>query len=127
MTTAPAIRCGDTERSYPEVHQRIERIAHALVDADVKPGDRVGLLLWNCVEFLELSAGIAAAAALPVAINWHLRASELAYILADSGCRIVFAHSAAMGTLVEAIPEGVRVVEVAMSTGMSASRLAHSL
>src|SRR5215471_2445576 len=59
--------------------------AAALVDAGVRPGDRVGLLSENRVEWLVADMGILAAAAVNVPPHAPLTARQIHYQLADAG------------------------------------------
>jgi long-chain acyl-CoA synthetase len=59
--------------------------AAALVDAGVRPGDRVGLLAENRVEWLIADMGILAAAAVNVPPHAPLTARQIHYQLADAG------------------------------------------
>jgi long-chain acyl-CoA synthetase len=112
MTAAAAIRCGDTERTYPQIHERAGLIAGGLAALGVADGDKVALVLRNCVEFMELTIGAGRAGASPVPVNWHWRGDELAYLLADSGSKVVFAHSGFVPVVAAAAAAGVTVIEV---------------
>ncbi|WP_199434107.1 class I adenylate-forming enzyme family protein [Qaidamihabitans albus] len=54
-----AVVCGDRRQSYAELLERASRLANALRDARVEPGDRVALLGDNAFETLEQVAGLA--------------------------------------------------------------------
>ncbi|HEY2578465.1 MAG TPA: AMP-binding protein [Streptosporangiaceae bacterium] len=112
MSAEPAIRCGDTERTYPEIHDRAARIAGGLAALGVGRGDRIALVLRNSVEFIELTLAAGVAGASPVPVNWHWRGEELAYLLNDSGSKAVFAHPDFMPVVKQAAPAGVHVIEV---------------
>lgn len=71
--------------SFGDLSRRAHQVGNALLDAGVKPGDRVGLLLMNSAEFLESFFAIAHIGAVVVPLNWRLVADELHFILADSG------------------------------------------
>ena len=73
--------------SYAEVNERANRTAHALKALDVRPGDRVALLMLNCPEFFESFFALAKIGAVVVPLNVRLVADELAWILEDSGAR----------------------------------------
>jgi long-chain acyl-CoA synthetase len=59
--------------------------AAALIDVGVRPGDRVGLLAENRVEWLVADIGILAAAAVNVPPHAPLTARQVHYQLADAG------------------------------------------
>ena len=51
---AIAIICGDQRRTYAALDDRSERIAAGLLARGLVPGDRVAVLMANCVEYLEI-------------------------------------------------------------------------
>jgi long-chain acyl-CoA synthetase len=92
MTSGPMIHCGSISRSYEDLHQRAARIATGLSALGVRPGDRLALVLRNDVAYVEITMGVGLLGAVPVPVNWHWRHDELAYLITDSGSRVVFAH-----------------------------------
>lgn len=78
-------------RTWAEVAERSTRIAHLLVDTyGLQPNDHASLLMGNRVESVELMLGAIQAGIWLTPINHHLQAEEIAYIVADSGARVVF-------------------------------------
>jgi long-chain acyl-CoA synthetase len=67
--------------------------AAALVDVGVQPGDRVGLLSENRLEWLIADMGILAAAAVNVPPHAPLSARQIHFQLADAGVRWLFVSS----------------------------------
>jgi acyl-CoA synthetase (AMP-forming)/AMP-acid ligase II len=61
----------------------------------VKPGERVGMIVGNRVEFLEIFFGAMRAGAIPVAINTRLARDTLKFILEDAECRASFVEPGA--------------------------------
>ena len=84
---APAVvDTGTGERlTYRELDTRANQVANMLVELSIEPGDRVALLLPNCIPFLESFYGGAKMGAILVLLNWRLVADELEYLLTDSG------------------------------------------
>ena len=76
---------GERQISYPEIHARIARAAAGFKALGLSGGTPVGMMLRNDFAFFEVSGGAAALGSPVVPINWHLKAEEVAYILADSG------------------------------------------
>jgi len=62
----------------------------ALIDAGIKPGDRVGLLAENRLEWLIADMGILAAAAVNVPPHAPLTARQIHFQLNDAGVRWLF-------------------------------------
>ncbi len=75
--------------TFAALDARANRIANAASARGVKPGDRVGLLMMNGVEYLESFFGLAKIGAVVVPLNWRLVADELSYILNDSGATVL--------------------------------------
>jgi acyl-CoA synthetase (AMP-forming)/AMP-acid ligase II len=73
--------------TFEELNTRCNRLANALLSADVQPGERVGLLMMNSAEFMEAYFALAKIGAVIVPLNWRLVADELEFILKDSGTR----------------------------------------
>jgi acyl-CoA synthetase (AMP-forming)/AMP-acid ligase II len=85
--------CVEYERgrrfTFAELNARANRMANALLATGVTPGDRVAVLLKNSVEFIETYFAVAKIGAVMVPVNWRLVAAEIAYILTDSGARVL--------------------------------------
>jgi acyl-CoA synthetase (AMP-forming)/AMP-acid ligase II len=82
-------------RSWAELLERTTRIAHLLRDElRVTPGEHVALLMGNRVEFVELTLGAILAGVWITPINWHLKGAETAYVVEDSGAKVVHRRGA---------------------------------
>jgi len=80
------------QRTWAELVDRSTRIAHLFRDGfALRPDDHAALLLGNRVEAIELTLGAMLAGIWLTPINRHLHAEEIAYIVADSGARVLFA------------------------------------
>ncbi len=73
--------------TFAQWQQRATRLANALRAQGLNPGDRVALLAYNCVEWLEIYAALAQAGLVAVPINFRLAAPEIAYIVGHSEAR----------------------------------------
>jgi fatty-acyl-CoA synthase len=87
----PAVVSGDRTFTYAEHHERIRRLAGALQEHGVEPGDRVATLLPNVHAMLELHFAVPGIGAVLVPLNTRLTGDDYAYILEHSGARLVFA------------------------------------
>ena len=85
-----AIVCGDQRFTYAQFADRASRLAGVLREADVQPGDRVAFLSLNCHRLLEAYYGVLEAGAVLLPLNFRLAPQELAYILNDSGTKVLF-------------------------------------
>ena len=85
-----ALFWGEREYSYAELWRQSVLVSHQLQQHfAVKPGDRVGLWLKNCPEFITSLFGILHAGAVVVPINNFLKPDEVNYILGDAGIDVV--------------------------------------
>ncbi|MBF6353023.1 AMP-binding protein [Nocardia higoensis] len=75
--------------TYAELNARADRLAQALVADGVAPGDRVGLVVPNSVQYFEVLFGVAKAGAIAAVVSDRLSAPEVAAILADVSPRVV--------------------------------------
>lgn len=85
-----AVVCGDQRFTYAQFAERASRLAGALREAGVKAGDRVAFLSLNCHRLLEAYYGVLEAGAVLLPLNFRLAPNELAYILNDSGAKVLF-------------------------------------
>lgn len=85
----PALVTGGSVQTFGQLEDRGRRLAHWLRDHGVSAGDRVAVMLPNSVEFFEVAHAAALLRALLVPVNWHLKGSEVAWLLTDSGARAV--------------------------------------
>lgn len=85
-----AVVCGDLRFTYAQFAERVSRLAGVLREAEVTPGDRVAFLSLNCHRLLEAYYGVVEAGAVLLPLNIRLSPDELAYILNDSGAKVLF-------------------------------------
>jgi long-chain acyl-CoA synthetase len=89
-----ALFWGEREYTYAELWQQTLVVADQLRGQfGVQPGDRVGLWLKNCPEFIPSLFGILQAGAVAVPINNFLKTDEVNYILGDAGIDVLITDS----------------------------------
>ncbi|MBK1783114.1 long-chain-fatty-acid--CoA ligase [Prauserella cavernicola] len=86
-----AVRFGERDRSWAELASRVRRNATAQVAAGLEPGDRVAFVDKNHPACLETTLACALTGTVNAVVNFRLAPAELAYVLNDSGARVVFA------------------------------------
>jgi fatty-acyl-CoA synthase len=88
--------------TYAEMADRAAALAAGLHERGIRSGDVVGLLSYNCPEFLEtiFAANFLGAIAMP--INWRLAAAEVRYILEHSEARALICDESLLALAAEA-------------------------
>ncbi|HRE42356.1 MAG TPA: class I adenylate-forming enzyme family protein, partial [Terricaulis sp.] len=74
--------------------QAAERRARQMLGAGVSSGDRVGILLPNCIEYVEIMLGAALIGAITVPMNVRYKARELKHLIVDSGMSALYTQAA---------------------------------
>jgi acyl-CoA synthetase (AMP-forming)/AMP-acid ligase II len=95
------------EISYRALDAMCNAVARGLARAGLVPGDRIGILSLNRVEFIATLLGAMRAGVVPVPVNIKLTADTIAFILGDAGARLVFTEPA----LRKLCPAALRAVE----------------
>ena len=80
--------------TYGEMAARAAALAGGLSELGVGRGDVVGLLSYNCPEFLETVFAANCLGAIAMPINWRLAPPEVRYILEHSGARVLVTDEA---------------------------------
>ncbi len=69
------------ELTWGEFNERANRFANFLLSRGIKKGDKVAILLMNCLEWLPIYFGVLKAGALAVPMNYRYTADEIKYCL----------------------------------------------
>ena len=117
--------------TYAQMAERAAALAGGLSDNGVGTGDVVGLLSYNCAEFLETVFAANCLGAIAMPINWRLAAPEVRYILEHSEARAFVYDDALAGVANEATKDldnlfrvpvsGIRDVRGAAKEAVSAA------
>ncbi len=108
----PGLQFGDRFVPHAEFLGRVARAATGFRSLGIGSEDSVALMLRNDVAYLEATLGVRTVGGFPVPMNWHLKSEEINYILKDSDAKILVIHSDLLREVSEAVPEGVKVLEV---------------
>lgn len=100
-----ALTDGVRRRTWAELADRVTRLARLLRgDLGLRPGDCAAALLGNRAEAIELVHAAILAGVWLTPVNRHLTAEEVAYVLEDSGARVLVVDEAR-----EPLARGARV------------------
>ncbi len=95
----------DRSMTFRVLNDRVNRLSHALLDRGLKKGDRVGALVHNCHQFIEIYFASAKIGGIFCPYNNHLRQRELQDILDYSTPKFLFLDSDFAGMVSELRPQ----------------------
>lgn len=107
---APAMVTTTATTTYGELDRAASRLANALSDIGVQPGDRVAYLGENSPYFLFTLYGASKIGAIPTALNARLAPAEVEYILRDCEPQVIVLGIGSEHLVETAEAAGVRVV-----------------
>jgi long-chain acyl-CoA synthetase len=110
-----ALFWGEVRFSYEQFWQQTLLVAHRLQNnLRVSRGDRVGVWLKNCPEFVPAVFGIWQAGAVAVPINNFLKSTEVQFIVADAGIKTIILDESIKDAFVQLAAErpGLRALFV---------------
>ena len=90
---------------YATLHRRARQVSHGLIEAGVKPGDRVATLGWNSDRHLEAWYGAIGIGAVLHTLNPRLFPEQIVYIANHAGDEILFADPACAPLLEDILPQ----------------------
>ena len=89
--TQEAVVCGDVRRVWRDFNANMNRVANRLLAMGIAKGDKVGVLMGNSVEILEVMFGVVKSGACVVPISGLLTADQMGHLLLDSGASVIIA------------------------------------
>ncbi|MCX6008536.1 MAG: long-chain-fatty-acid--CoA ligase [Chloroflexi bacterium] len=81
---------GDTRITFSEFNTRVNKLIHALHGMDVKKGDVLGILSWNCLQYADVYGAAMKGGFIASPFNPRLREEELDYIINYSEANTIF-------------------------------------
>lgn len=118
----PFVVCGGAVVSYREAHLRANRVAHAFEALGAARGSRVGMLLRNRLECLDLWFGLSRIGAVQLPINTEYKRSQIVHVLKRAPVPIVVVQEDLLAELLPALAElpGLKTLVVLGDTGAAA-------
>ena len=101
---------GVRRQTYLETRNRAHQLAHALAQAGVGVGDRVGTFMWNGSRHLEAYHACAGMGAVLHTLNIRLSPKDLEYIINHAGDKLIIVDADAL-PLLEALKDVIPTVE----------------
>ncbi|WP_419993114.1 acyl-CoA synthetase [Streptomyces boninensis] len=95
--------------TYAELDAAANRLAHHLEDSGIKPGEHVGMYLYNCVEYLQTALACVKIRAVPVNINYRYVEEELVYLFRDADLTALVFDAEFTGRVAAALPQAPKL------------------
>jgi fatty-acyl-CoA synthase len=102
---ATALDFRDRITTYGQLDERASRVAQGLIGLGQRPSARVGYLGKNCDLYFEVLLGAFKARNVVVGVNWRLAPPEIAYVLNDAGCEVLFVGREYHATVEKILPD----------------------
>jgi long-chain acyl-CoA synthetase len=99
-----AVIYSDREHTYSDLDVLSRAFAVTLREQfAIEAGDRVALIMPNCLHSIVCYLGAVRAGAVALPLNVRLKGEEMRFILQDGGAKVVVVHSTVWGTAKEAL------------------------
>ncbi|MEU3751464.1 acyl-CoA synthetase [Streptomyces olivoreticuli] len=95
--------------TYAQLDTAADRLAHHLRDSGIRPGEHVGLHLYNGVEYLQTLWACLKLRAVPVNVNYRYVEEELAYLYRDADLAGLVFDAEFTGRVAAALPGAKRL------------------
>jgi long-chain acyl-CoA synthetase len=110
--TKVAVIAAERSVNFETLNSRANKAADVFRKLGCAVHDRVAVMSFNSIEGFEISNGLRKVSLVGVPVNYRLRGSEVAYVLNDSGAKVVVAG-----------PELVDIVDAAAAEAVNHPRL----
>ncbi len=118
---AIAVDYKDRTTTFKQLDERASQVAQGLIAAGQKPNARIGHIGKNCDLYFELLTGSFKARTVIVGVNWRLAVPEIAYVLNDARCEILFVGKDFYDTIAQVLPHCPQLTTVIAMDGGHAS------
>ncbi|MBN2033180.1 MAG: AMP-binding protein, partial [Deltaproteobacteria bacterium] len=86
----PAFKCGSRCLTFEEFNAGVNRLINGLFSIGIRKGEVVGVLSWNCLEYVEVYGAAMKGGFIASPFNARLQVEELDYIINYSGASVLF-------------------------------------
>jgi len=78
------------EETYSELNLRTNKLANALLNVGLQKGDRISILAYNSVEFIEILTACSKIGVVAAPVSWRLTPAEVYYVVNDADSKALF-------------------------------------
>jgi acyl-CoA synthetase (AMP-forming)/AMP-acid ligase II len=111
-----ALVVGDRRLTFADVEARGNVLAHYLLSIGIKPGDHVGIQLYNCSEYIETMLACFKIRAVPVNVNYRYVEEELLYLFKDADL-VALVHDTEFTPRINAVRNEAPLLRAFISVG----------
>lgn len=104
---------GNRRLGGADLERRVRQAARVLVDLGLEAGDCVAILTRNDLPFFEATLAAQWLGIYPVPVNWHFAPAEIAYVIADSGAKVLVAHADILAAVGREVAGAARILACA--------------
>lgn len=76
--------------SFAQLNKQANQLAHGLLSLGIKPGDRVAILAFNCIECVVVQYAVVKCGGIVVPVNFRYKREELIYVINNSEPSVLF-------------------------------------
>ncbi|MGX8774819.1 MAG: class I adenylate-forming enzyme family protein [Bacillota bacterium] len=116
---------GRREMTWKQFDERANKTANLLLTRGVKKGDKIAILMMNCLEWLPVYFGVLKTGALAVPLNFRYTADEIKYCLKKADCSGLVFGSEFVGRM-ESICDSIPQVRTLLYVGEDCPTFADS-
>ena len=85
-----ALMMGNEYLTFRQLNQKTNQLAHGFLSLSIKPGDRIAILAFNCLDWLIINYAVAKCGGVVVPINFRYKKNELVYVINNSEPSLLF-------------------------------------
>ncbi|GEE03452.1 long-chain-fatty-acid--CoA ligase [Gordonia spumicola] len=112
----PALRFMGKTTTWRELDDRTHALAATLLARGVAFGDRILLLMLNRTEYVETVFAANLIGAIPVPVNIRMAPPEIAFLVADSGAKVIVTESL-LAPLADAVAAATGAIDMTIVVG----------
>ena len=101
---------GDERRTYGQLEERANRLAHHLIDQGIGPGDHIGIYGPNSVEWIEGALAAYKIRAVPVNVNYRYVDDELRYLFDNADLKALV-YDRDLGPRIESVRRALPLLQ----------------
>src|SRR5689334_1784839 len=113
-----ALIVADEPRTYAQLEERANRLAHHLQAQGIKPGDHVGIYGYNSHAFVETILAAYKLRAVPINVNYRYVEAELRYLF-DNADLVAIVHDEEFRSRIDAVRESLPLLKHTIAIGTS--------